>query len=83
MKWSCLRIDEQAFPSQVWDSSTGALLRTIHVGTWLFSVAWARDWVQDTQRRVAFAMGHHPRLGVGSRVLELEVGVVRMILERV
>ena len=82
MKWSCLRIDKQAFPSQVWDSSTGALLRTIQVGTWVFSVAWARDWVQDTQRRVAFAMGHHPRLGVGSRVLELEVGVVRMILDR-
>ena len=68
---------------KVWDSSTGALLRTIHVGTWAFSVAWARDWVQDTHRRVALAMGHHPRLGAGSQVLELEVGVVRMILERV
>jgi len=67
---------------KVWDSSTGALLRTTHVGTWASSVVWARDWVQDTQRRVAFAMGHHPRLGAGSQVLELELGVVRMILEQ-
>ena len=28
---------------------------------------------------VAFAMGHHPRLGEGSRALELEVGVVRTL----
>jgi len=32
---------------------------------------------------VAFAMGHHPRLGAVSRVLELEAGVVRMIMDRV
>jgi len=65
----------------VWDSSTGALLRTINVGNSVSSVASGRDWVRDTQR--AFAMGHHPRLGVESRVLELEAGVVRMILDRV
>jgi WD40 repeat protein len=68
---------------KVWDSSTGALLRTIVVGKPVCSVASGRDWVRDTQRGVAFAMGHHPRLGAGSRVLELEVGVVRMILDRV
>jgi len=68
---------------KVWDSSTGALLRTINVGNGVSSVAIGRDWVRDTQRGVAFAMGHHPRLGAGSRVLELEAGVVRMILDRV
>jgi hypothetical protein len=32
---------------------------------------------------VAFAMGHHERLGAGSRVLALDAGVVRMVLEQV
>jgi len=32
---------------------------------------------------VAFAMGHHVRLGDGSPVLELDAGVVRMVLEQV
>ena len=68
---------------KVWDSSTGALLRTIVVGKPVFSVASGRDWVRDTQRAMAFAMGHHPRLGAGSQVLELDWGVVRMILDRV
>ena len=68
---------------KVWDSSTGALLRTIRAQYPVLSVVWARDWVQDTQSAMAFAMGHHPRLGVGSQLLELEVGVVRMILDRV
>jgi hypothetical protein len=68
---------------KVWDSSTGALLRTIELGNeQIQSMAWGRNWVWE-QRAMAFAMGHHPRLGVGSQVLELEVGVVRMILDRV
>ena len=46
-------------------------------------MAWARDWVRDTQRGEAFAMGQHPRLGAESQVFELEVEVVRMILDRV
>ena len=66
---------------KVWDSSTGALLRTIHLESQCWFVSWGRDWVQDTQRAMAFAMGHHPRLGGGSQVLDLEVGVVRMILD--
>jgi hypothetical protein len=68
---------------KVWDSSTGALLRTIEVGTRICSVSWGRDWVRDTQTGVAFAMGHHPRLGERSEVLALDEGVVRMILDRV
>jgi len=32
---------------------------------------------------VAFAMGHHARLGEGTRVEKLDAGVVRMVLERV
>ena len=68
---------------KVWDSSTGALLRTINLGMSVTSVSWGRDWVRDTQTAIAFAMGNHPRLGAGSQVLEHEVGVVRMILDRV
>jgi WD40 repeat protein len=64
---------------KVWDSSTGALLRTVEAGS---AVVWGRDWVRDTKGE-AFAMGHHPRLGAGSFVLELELGVVQMILDRV
>ena len=67
---------------KVWDSSTGALLRTINVGRPVESVAWGRDWVRDTQRGGAFAMGQHPRLGARSQVLELEAGVVQMILDQ-
>mmetsp|Transcript_55863 Transcript_55863/g.133336 ORF Transcript_55863/g.133336 Transcript_55863/m.133336 type:complete len:366 (+) Transcript_55863:63-1160(+) len=68
---------------KVWDSSTGALLRTIELGGSVWSVSWGRDWVQDTQRGVAFAMGHHPRLGAGSQVLGLDEELLRMILDRV
>ena len=67
---------------KVWDWSTGALLRTINVGEPVLEISWGRDWVRDTQRGVAFAMGHHPRLGERSRVLALDAGVVRMILDR-
>jgi WD40 repeat protein len=68
---------------KVWDSSTGALLRSITVCARAvnFSVSWGRDFVKDSQ--CAFAMGHHPRLGEGSRVLDLDVGVIRIILDRV
>jgi len=59
---------------KVWDSVTGALLRSIKVGAAVVSVVWGRDWVRDTdtQRSEAFAMGYHPRLGVGSQVLGLD-----------
>jgi len=66
---------------KVWDSSTGALLRTIQLEGECCSLSWGRDWVQETQRAMAFAMGHHPQLGGGSLVLELEEGVVRMIAD--
>ena len=32
-------------------------------------------------RREAFGMGHHERLGAASAILELEAGVVRMVLD--
>ena len=66
----------------MWDSSTGALLRTIVLGSPLWAVVWGRDWVRDTHTGVAFAMGHHPRLGAESQVLGLDPGVVRMIVDR-
>ena len=65
---------------KVWDPSTGALLRTILFNDGVFSVAWGRDWVRDTQRVEAFAMGHHPRLGAGSQVLGLDEEVLRMLV---
>jgi WD40 repeat protein len=67
----------------VWDSSTGALLRTIQIqGPYrVNSIVWGPDWVRDTQRAVAFAMGHHERLGDGSRVQALDPGVIRMIVD--
>jgi len=68
---------------KVWDASTGALLRTMNVGAPICAVSWGRDWVRDTQMGVAFAMGHHPRLGERSEVLALDEGVVRIILDRV
>ena len=66
---------------KVWDSSTGALLRTIPVGRPVLSVVWGRDWERDTLIGEAFAMGQHPRLGAGSQVLAFEAGVVKMILD--
>ena len=87
---ACFSIDGSKLASvshdgtcKVWDTSIGELLKTIDLQKSAFSVSWGRDWVRDTQRGQAFAMGHHPRLGTGSQVLELEVGVVRMILDRV
>jgi hypothetical protein len=44
--------------------------------------ALRREEVRMTQC-VAFSMGHHERLGAGSRVQWLDAGVVRMVLERV
>ena len=67
---------------KVWDSSTGELICSITIGRRVASMVWGRDWVRDTGA-MAFAMGHHPRVGAESRVLELEVGVVQMILDRV
>ena len=67
---------------RVWDTSNAALLQTIEFEGEVHSVSCGRDFVRDTQC-VAFAMGQHPRLGQGSRVVSLEVGVVRMILDLV
>ena len=71
---------------KVWDSSTGEVLRDIRFKFQdaVSSVSWGRDWVRDEKEKsVAFAMGHHPRLGERSEVLVLDEGVVRMILDRV
>jgi len=65
---------------RVWDASTGALLLTMQFLSGVTSVAWGRDWLRELQRREAFAMGGHPRLGAGSRVLALDEGLVKMML---
>jgi WD40 repeat protein len=67
---------------KIWDS-TGALLRTIELGTIPFSMSWGRDWVRDTNTAMAFAMGHHQRLGAGSHVLGVHEELLQMILDRV
>ena len=73
---------------RVVDSSTGRVLLNIKLGSTLppyrsqvSSVAWGRDWVMDTERPMACAMGHHPRLGAGSQVQGLDVELVRMIMD--
>ena len=46
----------------------------------------ASTLIAEAERRAkceAFAMGQQGRLGAGTRVQELEAGVVRMILEQV
>jgi len=79
------RLEGMRGTCHVWDSSTGALLRTITVSpNALLSLASGGDWLRWARENlgVAFAMGPHPRLGAGSKVLQLEGGVVRMILDR-
>jgi hypothetical protein len=51
----------------------------------LVLVGLAKTLTEETfkNQSVAFAMGHHDRLGVGSMVLGLEAGVVRMVIEEV
>ncbi|KAJ1473844.1 WD40-repeat-containing domain protein [Baffinella frigidus] len=71
---------------KVWGSSPVSseqtrLIPTITVGRPVISLAWGRDWVRDTQRGAAFAMGHHPRLGGASRAQGLDAGVICMILD--
>jgi WD40 repeat protein len=61
---------------KVWDVSTGGLLISINVNRGIESVTWGCNWVAAS---LAFAMGHHPRLGVESRVLALDFGVIRII----
>jgi len=65
-----------------WDVATGELIWEMADCGTVWSVAFGRDWQRD-QRCVAFAMGHHERLGGGSRVQGLDEGVVRMVLEAV
>jgi WD40 repeat protein len=67
---------------KVWESSTGALIRTIEIGESLDFIACGRDWVRDKQRvALSVAMGHHPRLGAGSHLRGLDDELVRMILD--
>ena len=40
-----------------------------------------RAFIKQRHRRLAFAMGHHERLGEHSRVRPLDVEVIRMVLE--
>jgi WD40 repeat protein len=66
---------------KVWDSSTGALLRTIDGFGGEMSMAWGRDFVRDIETRVTFSMGHHQRLGARSHVMRLDEELLRMILD--
>ena len=59
------------FRPAAWDPDSRVDLRTV-----FWPVSWGCVWVQDTQLKMAVAMGHYPRLGGGSRVLNLDVGAV-------
>jgi WD40 repeat protein len=67
---------------RVWSSSTGTLTKIIHLAGPQnnYSMLWSRSFPRETQRAMAFAMGNNPRLGIGSRVLALDPGVVQMII---
>jgi WD40 repeat protein len=64
----------------IFNVSTGALLCSIDLGSQIGSLSWGRDWVLDTERAIAFAMGHNPRLGAGSRLQGFDMELVRMIV---
>ena len=49
---------------------------------WVLRKDAASRCLHCRRRYEAFAMGHHERLGTRSRVLNLDAGVVRMILEQ-
>jgi len=65
---------------KTWDAKTGALLRSVNVGSKVFSVAMSRDFPSD-QRRLAFAMGLHNRLGEASEVVALDVTLARRVAD--
>ena len=71
---------------KIWCVLTGAVLRTIDVGAPVTCMAVGRDWVQDCReqkRNLAFAMGHHSRLGEESLVQGfLSADAIRLVLER-
>jgi len=57
--------------------------QTVHVDATreILAMLRAEPERRTQQRRVAFAMALHPRLGVASPVSDLEPGLVRMVLE--
>ena len=59
---------DEAHVFHVVDLGTGGLTKTL-------SLSWERDRVHDTNTAMAFAMGHHLRLGAGSLVHGLDSGV--------
>ena len=69
---------------RVFDSSTGGCVAIKHLPPMFCSIrikiGLGRDWLGDMQRREAFAMGHHPRLGATAPVLALDAEVIALIL---
>mmetsp|Transcript_46280 Transcript_46280/g.110289 ORF Transcript_46280/g.110289 Transcript_46280/m.110289 type:complete len:195 (+) Transcript_46280:329-913(+) len=60
---------------------TAVFIAAVH--SHLEVVAMLKAEAVSRAKCVAFAMGHHQRLGAGSRVEWLEPGVLRMVLEQV
>ena len=50
---------------------------------WVGAPGEVKEEAVTRAKCVAFAMGHHERLGVGSLVEGLDPGVLRMVLEQV
>jgi hypothetical protein len=73
------------------DRGADVLAKSIHTGVTpehlaltlghIHIVAMIRAFILQRHRRLAFAMGHHERLGVDSLVRPLDVEVIRMVLE--
>jgi len=67
---------------RLWDARSGTSLAVHVAGAEVSALSFGRDAERD-ERCAAFAMGQHARLGASSRVMCMETGVVRMILENV
>ncbi len=63
-----------AQPGPVWTAHINATRE-------ILAMLMAEPERRTQQRRVAFTMALHPRLGVASPVSDLEPGLVRMVLE--
>ena len=69
-----------------WDAATGRLIRSFEIGASVSTATFGPNWGRSERRRVAqlaFAMGGHPRLGVGCAIGVLNLDLMRKLLERI
>ena len=66
----------------IWDTSTGLEMLQIELPN-CTALTWAPDYVDNTNRTLAFTMGLQKRLGKTSHVGQMDQELVRMILDMV